>query len=94
MHRLPDFWPNPEKFDPERFLNADQPNSFEAYTPFSDGFHKCVGYRLALSEMSIILSMLIHHFRFELVSPIKDLEFTHGITLMPKSKIMIKVSDI
>lgn len=95
MHRLPDFWPDPEEFNPERFLNHDKQNSFfEAYAPFGDGVHKCVGYSIGVSEISIIISMLLHQFHFELVSPIIDLEFTQGSTLAPKTKIVLKVLEI
>lgn len=95
MHHLPEFWPDPEEFNPERFLNDAQQNYFvDAFAPFCDGVHKCVGYRMALSEISIIVSMLLHQFRFELVSPLKNLEFTQGSTLIPKSKIMISVMEI
>lgn len=94
MHRLPEFWPNPEQFKPERFFNNDNQNySTNAYAPFGDGVFKCVGYSLAISEITIIISMLLYQFCFELVSPIIDLEFNQGTTLRPKSKIIIKVLE-
>lgn len=97
MHRLPEYWPDPEEFNPERFLNNDQPiNPFDAYAPFCDGAHKCVGYHLAVSQITIVLCILLHQFSFELVSPTtRNLEeFVHGITLTPTTEIMIKVLKI
>jgi len=65
-HYQPEFFPNPTKFEPERFLkeNADQiiPYTFRA---FGGGPRVCIGQRFALNEIKITASKLLS--RFEIV---------------------------
>lgn len=63
-HRHPDFWPNAESFDPERF----RPTAIErrhkfAYLPFITGPRQCIGNNFALMEMQLILPMILQRFR-------------------------------
>lgn len=65
IHRHPDFWDNPEGFDPERFVAQPlgQDNPF-AYIPFGSGKRSCVGRNFALLEVTVILTMLVRRLRF------------------------------
>jgi cytochrome P450 len=66
-HRLPTHWPNPEQFDPSRFvpeLTANRPRY--AYLPFGGGPRQCIGNALAMMEMQIALAMLTQAFHFQL----------------------------
>jgi cytochrome P450 len=66
MHRHPDHWEDPERFDPARFLgHADHP----AYLPFGLGPHTCLGMHFAMSEAVVILAVLLSRFRLSLTSP-------------------------
>ena len=59
-HRHPDFWENPEAFDPERFLPArshDRPR--HAYFPFGGGPRLCMGVDMAMMEMLLIMAMVV-----------------------------------
>lgn len=64
LHRHPDYWPNPEGFDPERFL---QPIPRGAFIPFAAGPRQCIGNHFALLEAREILSALTREFRLNLV---------------------------
>jgi cytochrome P450 len=66
-HRHPDFWDNPEAFDPERFNVENSKGRHDyAYFPFSGGGRQCLGKNLALLESQLILVMLLQRYRFEL----------------------------
>ncbi|NP_001341723.1 cytochrome P450 CYP9A17v2 [Helicoverpa armigera] len=62
FHRDPQFFPNPEKFDPERFSEENKHNiqSF-AYMPFGIGPRNCIGSRFALCEMKVMAYQILQH---------------------------------
>jgi cytochrome P450 len=67
-HRHPEFWENPEAFDPERFLPApshDRPR--HAYFPFGGGPRLCMGVDMAMMEMMLIMVMVVQRYRIHLV---------------------------
>ncbi|XP_011700273.1 PREDICTED: cytochrome P450 9e2-like [Wasmannia auropunctata] len=57
LHRDPKYFPHPEKFDPDRFLNGNVDNS--VYMPFGIGPRMCIGNRFALMESKIMLFYLL-----------------------------------
>lgn len=65
IHRHPDFWPDPECFDPERFSPARSAGRHRfAWAPFGAGPHQCIGRELAMMEATLALAMLAQ--RYEL----------------------------
>ena len=63
-HRLPEFFPEPEAFVPERFARerkAELPRG--AYVPFGGGKRVCIGKRFGLIEVKLVLSMLSRRLR-------------------------------
>ncbi len=86
-HRHPDFWENPEAFDPERFTperSAGRPNF--AYFPFGGGPRLCIGNTFALMEAQLILAMIAQTYRLRLV-PGQTIEPEPIITLRPRRGI-------
>lgn len=65
MHRLPETFPQPKRFQPDRWLESD-PSLFQ-YLPFGAGPRMCIGYMFAMMEMKLILSTLLQRYRFSLV---------------------------
>lgn len=66
-HRLPEFWNNPEGFDPERFAPEQvATHTRYAYYPFGGGARKCMGEMLAMTEMQLIVAMVAQKFRLNL----------------------------
>lgn len=57
-HRHPEFWPDPEHFDPGRFL-GEQERPRYAYFPFGGGPRSCVGEHFAMLEATILLAALL-----------------------------------
>ncbi|XP_045448416.1 cytochrome P450 9e2-like [Melitaea cinxia] len=62
FHRDPKIFPNPEKFDPERFSeeNKHNINPF-TYMPFGIGPRNCIGSRFALCELKMLLYQILLH---------------------------------
>ncbi len=69
LHRHPDFWENPEGFDPTRFLpeQSKDRNRF-AYIPFSSGPRFCIGESFAKMEAVFVLAMVAQRFEVNLVA--------------------------
>jgi cytochrome P450 len=92
-HRDPNFWPDPEQFDPQRFTPkniARRPR--HVYYPFGEGPHLCIGNNFALMEMQLILTLALQRFKLRLVpdqtialSPEATLRSKHGLKMIVES---------
>jgi len=89
MHRDPKYWPDPDRFAPERFA-PDQNRSPAAYTyvPFGGGPRICIGFMFAEVEAKIVLARLLQQ---------SDLTFTGhavhphmGATLEPRPGVRMR----
>jgi cytochrome P450 len=63
-HRIPEIFPEPNKFKPERWLSI-HPSAYE-FMPFSAGPRYCIGTSLAMMQLKIALSILFKRHRFTL----------------------------
>ncbi|PYI27674.1 cytochrome P450 [Aspergillus indologenus CBS 114.80] len=68
MHRNPSLFPDPERFDPERWLNgSEQDRRLNRYlTPFTRGSRICLGINMAYVELYLALAHLVRRFDWEL----------------------------
>jgi len=65
LHRNPDYWPDPEKFDPERFSrNPKVPYNSFAFVPFGEGPRMCPGKRLAHVKIKMAIIHLLRDYKF------------------------------
>ena len=63
VHHDPRWWSNPEKFDPERFSEANETGIPKyAYLPFGGGPRICIGNHFSLMEAQIILAMIVSRY--------------------------------
>lgn len=60
-HRLPDMYPEPDRFQPERWATI-RPSTY-AYLPFSGGARRCPGYWFAINNLKITLAVVLSRFR-------------------------------
>ena len=69
FHRDPEYFPNPLKFDPERFNEENRRNiDPDTYLPFGIGPRNCIGSRFALMELKAIIYYLTLNFKFEVTA--------------------------
>jgi cytochrome P450 len=89
-HRHPQFWDDPEAFDPARFTaERERERHTHAYFPFGGGPRACIGSHFAMLEAIIAVALLLQ--RFEIRSAQEDVRLdTEGITLRPKGAVPIQ----
>jgi cytochrome P450 len=88
-HRHPEFWPNPEGFDPERFTPdqiANRPKF--AYFPFGGGPRLCIGREFALMEAHLIIAQIAQRYRLHLV-PGHVVDPEPVVTLRPRNGMLM-----
>lgn len=90
LHRRPDYFPEPDEFDPDRWL-SEAPPPF-AYVPFGGGARRCIGEEFALAEIRTVLSALLPRFRFMLERG-AVLRTAPLVTLRPAGPVMMRVTS-
>jgi cytochrome P450 len=84
LHRKQSLWPDPHRFDPERFSPARaaaRPRF--AYIPFGAGQRICIGAAFAMTEAILILATIAQRYRLRL-NPRHPVEPQGLITLRPR----------
>ncbi|XP_015782850.1 cytochrome P450 4C1 [Tetranychus urticae] len=83
-HHDPSIYPDPEKFDPDRWSpeNASKiPKT--AWIPFGYGPRMCIGYRYAMVELKIYTAQIIRKFSLKSTRPHGSIPITYEITYQP-----------
>ncbi|CAL1292654.1 unnamed protein product [Larinioides sclopetarius] len=91
MHHDPDFWSEPEIFDPERF--SSKPNTEGiTYLPFGVGPRNCLGMRFAQLEAKLALANLVYKFNIKLDDTQQDnLKILCRIRILAPSEVRVKL---
>eukprot|EP00116_Pleurobrachia_bachei_P002459 sb/3462721/ len=92
LHRNPEYFSQPEVFDPDRWA-PDKPGPLPfTYLPFSSGPRSCAGKHIAKLEAKIITSMLLYHYD---LTPHPDMRYEVSATIAakPSHPLMFKVTS-
>ena len=70
-NRIPEDFPEPDSFDPGRYVDPRQEDLQNRWTwiPFGAGRHRCVGNAFAMMQMKAIFSVILRDFEFEMAQP-------------------------
>ena len=82
IHDDPDLFPDPERFDPQRYIRS-KPSSF-AWIPFGGGTRRCVGAAFANMEMEVVLRTVLRHFTIETTAAPGEQWHCRGVAYTPK----------
>ncbi|MFC9552190.1 cytochrome P450 [Rhodococcus sp. NPDC056960] len=79
-NRIADDFPNPDTFDPERYIDPNQEDIVNRWTwiPFGAGRHRCVGAAFALMQLKAIFSILLQDWEFEMAQPSETYRNDHS----------------
>jgi len=89
IHRHPDFWADPEAFQPERFAPEHKTNlNRNVYIPFLTGPHLCIGNNFALMEGQLLLAQMVQRYDVQVV-PDQHIVKEVAITMRPKDGLQV-----
>jgi cytochrome P450 family 110 len=88
-HHRPDLYPEPDLFQPERFLK-NQFTPYE-YVPFGGGSRRCIGLALAQMELKLVLVEILTNCQLQLTDKLPIAPVRRGVTLAPRTGVNIKV---
>jgi cytochrome P450 len=90
MHHDGQFFPEPDRFWPERWLTQPAPRRF-AYMPFGAGPRVCIGSHFAVAEAMLILAVILQQMQLELPAQ-PELELVPSVTLRPRRPVLMRLT--
>jgi len=94
IHRDSNIYPDPEKFDPERFTSkGKQTRDPYHYLPFGSGPRSCIGMRFAQMEIKLVLVRLLKKFTFVATAETKLPDLESKPVLAPIGSVVVGVKS-
>jgi len=93
-HKHPEFWTEPDKFDPDRFSPEGSANRHRfAYYPFGAGPRICIGERQAMLILQLSLATILQNYHLELI-PEHPIQIHTAMTIRPKYGMLMNVTPV
>jgi len=91
LHRNPEFWPDAEQYNPDRFTDeAVKQRHKQAYIPFSAGPRRCIGDYFATIEMQMHVGLMAKHFHMK-YEPEQKIDLLAEINMRSKNPIFMQL---
>jgi cytochrome P450 len=87
LHRRADTFPDPDRFDPDRWIGFEPPPF--AYVPFGGGARRCIGEEFAWGELALLLAAFARAYRFERTSS-EPVGTSPLVTLRPDGPVWMR----
>lgn len=84
-------WHEPEKFDPNRFADAQSQLARSEYLPFGLGARMCIGRDMALVEGPLLMARILRDFDVKPINDWSDVGMTQSVTLHPTSQMRARL---
>lgn len=93
-HRIPEIFPNPDVYDPDRFgpQRAEDRQTPYALTGFGGGRHKCPGVSFAYNFMKVIFTLLLERYSLTLVNPDPQPDYSSAIA-RPQAPCLVRYRE-
>ncbi|MEZ4644545.1 MAG: cytochrome P450 [Chloroflexota bacterium] len=92
-HHRPDLWPQPEAFQPARFLDKENGPDRYTYLPFGAGARICLGNMFAMMEAQVILATMVQHVTLALAAA-EAVVLDTVVTLRPQDPLRLSVQPV
>ena len=88
--RMPELWPDPDRFLPARWVDAE-PDPY-AFVPFGGGYRRCLGFAFATQELKVLLIQLLRRVR---LTPMRSTARATGTAaLHPDGGVPVRVDEV
>ncbi|MCU0566008.1 MAG: cytochrome P450 [Oculatellaceae cyanobacterium Prado106] len=91
-HHRPDLYPDPYRFNPDRFLN--HPHSPSEFYPYGGGARFCAGAAFAGYQMKLIVATILPKYQLELAHPGSIKTMRRGVNIAPKGGVKMVLKQI
>ncbi|MGH3647143.1 MAG: cytochrome P450 [Micromonosporaceae bacterium] len=94
-HHMPEYWPEPERFAPERFAEHRREDKVHrhAWEPFGGGAHKCIGMYFASVQVKAVMHQLLRRYRWS-VDPSYQVRWDMTSLPRPKDNLPVRLEPL
>ena len=94
-HRMPEWWDEPDRFDPERFspARAEHERHTHSWVPFGGGPHMCIGRRFAELQVEAVMDRMLRRFRWS-VPPGYEMPVQQAPISKPRDGLPIRLEPL